>query len=91
MEAGGNPVNATYALIAILSLGLLLRLWRKRSSTVGPHPVGTPRPPGAERLDYWRDLLLQLPPQERLVAICELHRDGAVDTDIATTLIDEVG
>lgn len=85
-------MSLALALIAILSLAWLAR-WVSRGRAAVTHPVGPLRPPsspGADRLDAWRDLVLQLPPQERLVAICELHRDGAVDADTATALIDEV-
>jgi hypothetical protein len=34
--------------------------------------------------------MLELEQRDRLVAICELHRDGEVDTDTAIALIDEV-
>ena len=86
-------MNEVYALIALLSLVLLFRFWRSRRPTSETHPVGpTPIPPspGADRLNYWAKLLMQLPPRDRLVAICELHRGGDIDTDTAVALIDEV-
>ena len=87
-------MNATYALVA-LGLGsfLLGMVLGSRARTVGTHPVGTapqPPPPGADRLTYWRARMLELEQRDRLVAICELHRDGEVDTDTAIALIDEV-
>ena len=87
-------MNASIALVAIGLGSFLLGIsLGKRARTAGTHPVGTapqPPPPGADRLPYYRDLLVQLPLRERLVAICEFHRDDLIDTDTACALIDEL-
>ncbi len=86
-------MNAMDMLVLIMSVGLIA-YWANRGQAPATHPMGpAPHSPssGADRLDPWRSMLLQLPAADRLVCICELHRIGSIDTETAVALIDEVG
>lgn len=82
-------MNAT-ALIALLSLGLLLRRWRDRSSTAETHPAG-PTPPtlspsGADRL--CDETVRLCAPCEWFVRVKSAYERGEIDESYALYLLE---
>lgn len=81
------------ALVAILSLGLLVR-WALSGPTVAKHPSEPsppcPTPTGADRLRAYDRLLFEghIAPCERFAMVKELHRQGRLTEQEALSLLE---